>query len=126
MQTIECIYVTNYMFYPEQVREWCCTCDISGMTFNIENILIQCALNYMVTVKQIKCYVVCIAASPYWEVEPESVDASDNETAVFHCIANGIPEPVNFWYINSIPISSKEIQYLNAVTVYKHTCMNEK
>ena len=40
---------------------------------------------------------------------PTSVDAAAGETVTFYCITNAIPEPVNFWFINSKPIESKTL-----------------
>ena len=38
-------------------------------------------------------------------MKPESVDAAENDTAIFHCRATGNPEPYISWFINGIPIS---------------------
>ena len=48
-----------------------------------------------------------LAAAPTWVKAPESVDAMVGETAVFHCLVEGVPEPNNFWFLNGIPITSK-------------------
>ena len=36
-----------------------------------------------------------------------SVDGAEFDKAEFICEAEGIPDPVNFWFLNGIPISSK-------------------
>ena len=38
--------------------------------------------------------------------KPESVNAAENETAVFYCLADAIPAPDYFWFLNGVPISS--------------------
>ena len=50
-----------------------------------------------------------ISAAPKWleNGKPMSKDAAAGETVVFNCITDAIPEPVNFWFINSVPIESK-------------------
>jgi len=46
-----------------------------------------------------------IESAPFWSEKPESIDAAENDTAVFHCQATGNPEPIISWFINGIPIS---------------------
>ncbi len=38
---------------------------------------------------------------------PVSADAAAGETVTFNCLTDAIPEPVNFWFINSVPIESE-------------------
>ncbi len=40
-------------------------------------------------------------------MELESVDAAEGQRVEFKCEAEGIPNPVHFWYINGVPIASK-------------------
>ena len=41
-----------------------------------------------------------------WVNKPESVDAAERDTAVFHCVADALPDPDYFWFLNGVPISS--------------------
>jgi neuronal cell adhesion molecule len=45
-----------------------------------------------------------IKAIPYFTVEPEIVNAAEEETIEFHCEAKGIPEPAIKWIHNGKPI----------------------
>lgn len=45
-------------------------------------------------------------AAPYWKSKPTNVDAAEGEKAEFVCIAEAIPEPVVFWFLNGVPLSS--------------------
>ena len=47
-----------------------------------------------------------ILAKPMWIRRPESVDAAENDRAVFYCEADGLPEPNFFWFLNGVPIES--------------------
>lgn len=42
---------------------------------------------------------------PYFIVEPEKVNAAEDETAVFECQAAGVPEPEIKWIHNGKPIA---------------------
>lgn len=46
-----------------------------------------------------------IVAVPYFTVEPERINAAEDETAEFRCEASGVPEPEIKWIHNGKPIS---------------------
>ncbi|XP_049817561.1 neuroglian isoform X2 [Aethina tumida] len=46
-----------------------------------------------------------VLAVPYFIVEPEKVNAAEDETAVFECQAAGVPEPEIKWIHNGKPIA---------------------
>lgn len=61
-----------------------------------------------------------IKAVPYFTVEPEIVNAAEEETVEFHCEAKGIPEPAIKWIHNGKPIeettpSSRRIVQKNKI-----------
>ena len=53
---------------------------------------------------------------------PTSVDAAAGETVTFYCITDAIPEPVNFWFINSEPIESKPVYQLLLYSLINTNC----
>lgn len=46
-----------------------------------------------------------ILATPYFTVEPEIINAAEDETVEFRCEATGVPEPTIKWIHNGKPIS---------------------
>ncbi|CAH0562169.1 unnamed protein product [Brassicogethes aeneus] len=46
-----------------------------------------------------------VMAVPYFTVEPERINAAEDETAEFRCEASGVPEPEIKWIHNGKPIS---------------------
>jgi len=73
-----------------------------------------------------KSFRLSVESAPYWENQPTSVDAAEGETAVFHCLANGIPEPEYFWFLNGIPITNvpkdpRRVVEKNKLTFYNMT-----
>lgn len=44
------------------------------------------------------------SAVPYFIKEPERVNAAEDETIEFHCVAGGVPEPQIKWVHNGKPI----------------------
>ena len=54
---------------------------------------------------------------------PTSVDAAAGETVTFYCITDAIPEPVNFWFINSEPIESKPVNQFLLYSLIKQIVM---
>ncbi|XP_067001681.1 neuroglian isoform X2 [Anabrus simplex] len=45
-----------------------------------------------------------VMAIPYFTVEPEIINAAEDETVTFHCEASGVPEPQIKWIHNGRPI----------------------
>ena len=67
-----------------------------------------------------------VQSAPHWTNMPVSVSGSEDDRAVFHCEADGIPEPVFFWFINGVPISqlpadSRRMVERNRITFYNVT-----
>ncbi|KAI5710224.1 hypothetical protein M8J75_006855 [Diaphorina citri] len=46
-----------------------------------------------------------VLAAPYFTVEPEFINAAEEETVTFECKASGLPEPEIHWVHNGKPIS---------------------
>ena len=49
-----------------------------------------------------------ILAKPYFTVEPEIQHKAEDETVVFSCEAEGVPQPIVRWYHNGKPINQAE------------------
>ena len=45
-------------------------------------------------------------------MELKSVDALGGQRVEFKCNADGVPIPAHFWFINGVPISSKNDCFL--------------
>ena len=45
-------------------------------------------------------------------MELKSVDALEGQRVEFKCNADGVPTPTHFWFINGVPISSKNDCFL--------------
>ncbi|XP_044586192.1 neuroglian isoform X1 [Cotesia glomerata] len=46
-----------------------------------------------------------VKSAPYFTVEPDIVNAAEDETATFHCEAHGVPKPDIKWIFNGKPIA---------------------
>lgn len=62
-------------------------------------------INDDTTVPERASFELTIESAPFWIDKPESIDAADNDTAIFNCRATGDPEPLISWFINGIQIS---------------------
>lgn len=60
-----------------------------------------------------------LPAAPYFTVEPEIVNAAEDETAELMCEASGDPEPQIKWIHNGLPISEAPLNPRRKVTPNK-------
>jgi len=52
----------------------------------------------------LRVYIKHFTAAPYFTVEPEIVNAAEDETIEFKCEAKGVPKPSIQWIYNGLPI----------------------
>nr|KAG5704342.1 hypothetical protein BaRGS_012651 [Batillaria attramentaria] len=45
-----------------------------------------------------------VESSPYWLQEPQDVEIEVGGTAEFNCLADAVPEPQYFWFVNGVPL----------------------
>ncbi|KAK7793446.1 hypothetical protein R5R35_010061 [Gryllus longicercus] len=57
-----------------------------------------------------------VLATPYFTVEPEFINAAEDETVTFNCEASGVPEPQVKWIHNGRPISEADANPRRKVT----------
>uniref|UniRef100_A0A0A9ZCK9 Neuroglian n=1 Tax=Lygus hesperus TaxID=30085 RepID=A0A0A9ZCK9_LYGHE len=60
-----------------------------------------------------------VLAAPYFTIEPEKVDAAEDETAEITCEASGDPEPQIKWIHNGLPIGDAPVNPRRKVTPNK-------
>ncbi|XP_026272122.1 neuroglian isoform X2 [Frankliniella occidentalis] len=57
-----------------------------------------------------------VLAVPYFTVEPDVINAAEDETVTFKCEASGVPEPEIKWIHNGRPISESPVNSRRKVT----------
>ncbi|CAH1783792.1 unnamed protein product [Owenia fusiformis] len=58
-----------------------------------------------------KSFDLVVEAKPYWrspDTRPKNIQAGEGDKATYMCIADGIPAPQVFWFINGRPLSQLE------------------
>ncbi|XP_076448295.1 neuroglian-like [Babylonia areolata] len=45
-----------------------------------------------------------VESRPYWLSEPQDVEVGVGGTAEFNCLANAVPAPAYYWFVNGVPL----------------------